>query len=146
MLRGSAEAKIDDKGRLKVPSNFRRYVEETWGRDVFITSVDGDHGVLYPLPVWEAFEGRLMSLPSTNVQRQRYLERVGYFGQQAQLDAQGRMVVPARLRESAAIDGDIVLLGLGDRIAIWNRERFERRIMDRPFTDDDFQALNAQGV
>ena len=146
MLRGSAEAKIDDKGRLKVPSNFRRYVEETWGRDVFITSVDGDHGVLYPLPVWEAFEERLMGLPSTNVQRQRYLERVGYFGQQAQLDAQGRMVVPARLRESAAIDGDIVLLGLGDRIAIWNRERFERRIMERPFTDDDFQALNAQGV
>lgn len=146
MLRGSAEAKIDDKGRLKVPSHFRRFVEETWGRDVFITSVDGTHAVFYPLPVWEAFEARLMGLPSTNVQRQRYLERVGYFGQQARLDAQGRMVVPTRLRDSAAIDGDVVLLGLGDRIAIWNRERFERRITDRPFTDDDFQALTAQGV
>lgn len=146
MLRGSAEAKIDDKGRLKVPSNFRRYVEETWGRDVFITSLDGDHAELYPLPVWEALEARLMSLPSTNVQRQRFLERVGYFGQQARLDAQGRLVVQARLRESAAIDGDVVLLGLGDRIAIWNRERFERRIVDRPFGEDDLQALNAQGV
>jgi MraZ protein len=146
MLRGSAEAKIDDKGRLKVPSGFRRYVEETWGRDVFITSVEGDHGVLYPLAVWEAHEASLLTLPSTNLHRQRYLERVGYFGQQARLDAQGRMVVPTRLRESAGIDGDVVLLGLGDRVAIWNRERFERRISERPFTDDDFQALTAQGV
>ena len=146
MLRGSAEAKIDDKGRLKVPSDFRRYVEETWGRDVFITSVAGDHGLLYPLPVWDAVEARLLSLPSTNVHRQLYLERVGYFGQQARLDAQGRMVVPTRLRQSAGIDGDVVLLGLVDRIAIWNRDRFERRIAERPFTDDDFQALTAQGV
>src|SRR5436309_2807527 len=59
MFRGSAPAKIDDKGRLKIPTDFRRYLEERYGLDLFVTSVQGDSALLYPLPVWEEIEAHL---------------------------------------------------------------------------------------
>lgn len=146
MLRGSSIAKIDDKGRLKFPSGFRKAFSESWGPDVFITSVRGDSGLIYPLPIWESIEAKLLELPSSDQGRQRFLERVSYYGQQARLDAQGRIVVPPLLRERAAIEDEVVVSGLLDHLQIWNRERFERRLDDRPFTDDDFDALGVKGV
>lgn len=146
MLRGSSETKIDEKGRLKVPSDFRKIFESSWGRDVFITSVMGDHALLYPLPVWEAVEARLLELPTTHRVRQRYLERVGYYGQQTRLDGQGRMVIPAKLREAAQIVGDVVVFGGLDHLQLWNRERFEQRLEQEPFTDEDFEVLEGRGI
>jgi MraZ protein len=146
MLRGSAVATIDDKGRLKVPTDLRRLLEERWGPDLFVTSVAGDSALIYPLPVWEEIESRLAAMPSTDRVRQRFLERVSYFGQQLRLDGQGRLVVPAILRESAAIAGEVVVSGSLDHLVVWNRERFVRKLAEEPFTEGDFQALAERGV
>ncbi len=142
MFRGSAPAKIDDKGRLKIPTPFRTYMEERWGSDVFTTSVVGDSALIYPLPEWEAIESRLATLPSTHRSAMKYLERVNYFGQQGRLDAQGRIVVPPILRESADIVGDVVVSAHLGHLVVWNRESFESRLADEPFTEDDFRALS----
>lgn len=142
MFRGSAPAKIDDKGRLKIPTPFRTFMEERWGSEVFITSVVGDSALIYPLPEWEAIESRLAALPSTHRSAMKYLERVNYFGQQGKLDAQGRIVVPPILRESAEIVGDVVVSAHVKQLVVWNRERFESRLADEPFTEDDFRALS----
>ena len=146
MFRGSAAARIDSKGRLKVPSDFRRLLEETYGRDVFITSVTGQSAVLYPLPVWEEHEAKLLALPSTDRFRQRYLERVSFFGQQTRLDAQGRLVVPPGLREAAGIVGDVLVLGSLDRLEVWNHDRFTHRLEEQPFTDEDQDLLSAKDI
>ena len=95
MFRGSTVATIDDKGRLKVPTDFRRALEERFGAEFFITSVAGDHALVYPLPVWEEIEGRLAGMAATDRVKERYLERVNYYGQQLRLDNQGRLLVPA---------------------------------------------------
>lgn len=146
MLRGSTVATIDGKGRLKVPTEFRRQLEERYGADFFATSVRGDKALLYPLPVWEEIEARLAALPSTDPIRQRYLERVNYFGAQLRLDAQGRLVLPPILRERAAMTGEVVVSAQIDHLELWNRERFERRLEENPFTDDDFRALSERGI
>jgi len=146
MFRGSAPTKIDDKGRLKVPTEFRRLLDERWGGDLFVTSVDGDSAVLYPLAVWEEVEQRLMSMPSTNSVRRRFLERVSYFGQQVSLDAQGRLVVPQILRDAAGMEGEVVVSGRLDHLVVWNRERFEKRLDDEPFTEEDFGVLSEFGI
>lgn len=146
MFRGSAPAKIDDKGRLKVPTTFRRVLEEHHGRELFITSVVGDSVLLYPLDVWEEFEQRLAALPSTDRTRRRYLERVAYFGQQAQLDSQGRVVVPQLLRESADMTGEVVVAGRLDHLEVWNHERLLARFREQPFTDEDFEYLSERGI
>jgi len=146
MFRGSAPTRIDEKGRLKVPTTFRRQLEERYGRDVFITSVLGDSVLLYPLSVWEEIEDRLAALPSTNRTKQRFLERVSYYGQQGQLDRQGRVVIPPLLRDSADMAGEVVVNARLDHLEVWNRKRLKARFTDEPFTDEDFEYLSEKGI
>src|SRR5215213_4019408 len=146
MFRGSAPTKIDDKGRLKIPTDFRRLIEERYGQDLFVTSVVGDSALIYPLPVWEEIEQKLVALPSTDRTKVRYLERVNYFGQQVSLDVQGRILIPQLLRERAGMNGDVVVSGQLDHLVIWNHDRFSRRLEDQPFTDEDFHALSLAGI
>jgi MraZ protein len=147
MFRGSSSAKIDDKGRLKIPTDFRRVLEDRHGSpELFVTSVLGDSALVYPLPVWEELESKLVALPSTNPVRTRFLERASYFGQQAQLDVQGRILIPQLLRESAGMNGDVVVMGQLDHLVVWNHDRFLARLNDQPFTEDDYRALSALGI
>lgn len=146
MFRGSAHTKIDEKGRLKVPTEFRRILEERYGPEVFITSVLGTSATLYPLPVWEEIEDRLAKVPSSDRTKQRYLERVNYFGQQLRLDNQGRVVIPQTLRESAEINGEVVVSGRLEHLEIWNRERFDQKLLAEEFSEDDFQKLAGLGI
>ncbi len=146
MFRGSAPAKIDVKGRLKVPTEFRRILEESYGREVFITSIVGQSAKVYPLQVWEEKERKLASVPSSNRALQRFLERVNHFGQQLKLDAQGRVVVPQILRERAEVLGEVVVSGRIDHLEVWNRERFDQKLDEEPFTDEDSDALAEYGI
>lgn len=146
MFRGSSSTKIDTKGRLKVPTEFRRILEESYGSEVFITSPTGESAKLYPMPVWEDIERRLAAVPSADRAKQRFLERVNYFGQQLRLDAQGRVVIPQILREHAEIVGEVVVSGRIDQLEIWNRERFDQKLRAEPFTEEDFQALAEHGI
>ncbi len=146
MFRGSAPAKIDVKGRLKVPTEFRRILEESYGPEVFITSIVGQSAVLYPLQVWEDVERKLAGVPSSDRSKQRFLERVNYFGQQLRLDAQGRVVIPQILRERAEVAGEVVVSGRIEHLEVWNRERFDQKLLEEPFTEEDFRALAERGI
>jgi MraZ protein len=145
MFRGSASATVDDKGRLKIPTDFRRQLEERWGPEVFVTSPNGEAARVYPLAVWEELENRLLRMPSTDRARNRYLERVNYFGQQMRLDPQGRVLIPALLRERAGMSGEVVVAGRIDYLEVWNHERFASRLEAEPLTDEDLQALSDRG-
>ena len=147
MFRGSAPAKIDDKGRLKIPSDFRRQLEERYGSEVFITSVQGDSALIYPLPVWEEIEQRLLAVPSTDRVRDRYLERVNYYGQQVRLDSQGRVLIPQLLRDAAdLVDGEVAVSGRLEHLVVWQRERIVEKLAAEPFTEEDFRALSERGI
>src|SRR3954452_13646321 len=93
-----APAKVDDKGRLKISTNFRKVIEEKFGSDCFITSTDGERALIYPMPVWLDFQGRLSKVPSTSMAKSKLLEKVNYFGQTGTIDTQGRVLIPAILR------------------------------------------------
>ena len=105
MLRGNHPARIDDKGRIKVPNGFRALIEQQYGSELFVTSVTGEYVRLYPMAVWLEIERRLADVPSTNPSKQRFLDRVNFFGQAATMDRQGRVVLPPLVRESAAMAG-----------------------------------------
>ena len=146
MFRGSAPAKIDAKGRLKIPTSFRNELEERFGRELFITSVVGDSALVYPLSSWREVEDRLAALPSTDRTKQRFLERVGYYGQQSELDAQGRVVLPPILRESADMKGDVVVSARLDHLEVWNHARLQKRFSEQPFSEADFEYLSERGI
>jgi len=97
MLRGNALAKVDDKGRLKVPSSFRSIIEPRYGKDFFVTSFRGDSVRIYPLEVYADFEERLLRASQVEPLVDRLRNSVNYFGQNASMDGQGRILVhPAR--------------------------------------------------
>ena len=146
VLMGHSPAKIDEKGRLKVPSGFRKIIEEKYGEDCFITSTDGERALVYPLPVWYDFQSRLAKVPSTSQAKTKLLERVNYFGQVSSIDNQGRVLVPAVLRSVAGIADDVVVLGNTDHLIVWNEERMKKRLADTPLTADDFKELELHGV
>lgn len=145
MLRGNYQARIDEKGRLKVPSAFRALIEQTHGARVFVTSVDGASARVYPMPAWEEIEARLAAMPSTHPARRKFSDHVNYYGQVAEIDGQGRLLIHPRLREAAGITGEVDVIGALHYLDIWNHERFAARLAT-PFTDDDLNALSAAGV
>lgn len=146
MFRGNAPARIDDKGRLKVPNAFRSLLESKYGRELFLTSVSGEFVRIYPMPVWLEIEQKLGAMPSTHPSRLRFLDRVSYFGQSAELDGQGRVIIPVRLREAATMTGDVDVLGQVTCLDVWNHERFLTKMQREPYTDDDARALSEFGI
>ena len=146
MLRGNHTAKIDDKGRLKIPNAFRSLLEKTHGTEVFVTSLTGEDVRIYPIPVWLALEERLGRMPSTHPSRLKYFDRASYFGQMAEIDTQGRLIIHQRLRDSAGMVGEVDVLGQYDRLDVWNHERFLAKLQREPYTDDDARALSEFGI
>ena len=146
MFRGNAPARIDDKGRLKVPTAFRALVETKYGRELFLTSLTGEYVRIYPMPVWAELEQKLSAVPSTNPSKLRFLDRVNYFGQIGELDAQGRVLIPVRLRDTATMNGDVDVLGQFDYLDVWNHDRFLLKLQREPYTDDDARALSEFGI
>jgi len=146
VLRGNYSAKIDDKGRLKIPNAFRALVEDQHGSGLYLTSVTGESVRIYPMPVWLGVEERLRRMPSTHPARLKFLDRVNYFGQLSEFDSQGRVSLPPRLRTSAEMAGDVDVLGQVDYLEVWNHERLLAKFEREPFTDNDAKALAEFGI
>ena len=145
-LRGSALTRVDDKGRLKIPTVFRASFQDIHGPDVFVTSVTGESVRIYPMPVWLEVEQRLLKMPASHPSRGKFLDRVSYYGQTSELDTQGRIVVPQLLRDSASIVGDVRVFGKLDYLEVWNEERFAQKLARDQWTDDDGYKLSEHGI
>jgi MraZ protein len=146
MLRGNYTARMDSKGRLKVPTPFRRLVEEKHGTAVYVTSLTGENARIYPLPEWEAIEQRLALLPSMDPARRKFLDRTNYYGQQTAMDGQGRLLIHPLLRKSAGIYGDVAVLGYLTYLEVWELEKFQQRLLSDPYTEEDEAAIARLGI
>lgn len=143
---GHSPAKIDEKGRLKVPAGFRKIIEERYGSDCFITSKDGERALVYPMAVWLDYHQRLAKLPSSSLAKEKLMDRLNYFGHVASFDAQGRLLIPAVLREVAGIADDVVVLGSQDHLILWNEQKIQKRFSEQPLTAEDMKELELHGV
>ena len=121
MFMGEYNHTIDTKGRVIVPSKFR----ETLGDEFVVTKgLDGCLFV-YDNQEWTAFEEKLKALPITNRDARAFVRFFLAGAAGVEVDKQGRILLPASLREFAALEKDVVLIGVGSRIEIWSRERWE---------------------
>ncbi len=146
MLRGNSPAKVDAKGRIKIPSTFRKFIEEKFGRDCFVTSTDGEYVRVYPMPVWLDIEKKIGSVPSMTPAVARFKNQVNYWGQLASMDDQGRLLIHPLLRKSSGVNGEVAVLGSLQWLDIWNREKFESRLKADPLTEDDHRILSSLGI
>lgn len=128
MFRGNHPAKIDEKGRLKMPAAFKSLVDAQNVTQFFVTSTNGKHAEIWPLPEWEKIEEKLTRASSLDDAVDEYLNVVNYYGQQVEMDNQGRMLLPPILRTKARLDAEVAVMGKGLHIEVHNLEAFEKNM------------------
>ena len=115
-MRGNSQATVDEKGRVKIPAVFIAELRKS-GTKFFVTSEAGEFALIYPMKVWEGIEKKLAALSTHNRAKQKFLDRTNYFGQEVELDGQGRLLLPPVLREAAKLEGTVDVLGNPERPA-----------------------------
>ncbi len=98
------------------------------------------------MPEWEAIEQRLSLLPSMDPARRKFLDRTNYYGQQSSMDTQGRVLIHPLLRKTAAVVGDVNVLGYLTYLEVWELERFQQRLLADPYTEEDEAAIARLGI
>jgi MraZ protein len=146
MFRGNHPTRIDEKGRLKVPAEFKRVIDEKYGQQFYITSLDGKVAQIYPFEEWERIEQKLASLSTFNPTKKKFLDRVNYYGQVVEMDGQGRVLIPQILRDSAQIKGEVAVLGNLTYLVVRNLEAFRKEIEEQAFTPEDEKTLDELGI
>ena len=146
MLRGNSPTKVDEKGRVKIPTIFRTEIEQEHGNEFYVTSLYGDSVRVYPFSVWDKIEQKISALPSTNIAIKRFLRNTNYYGQIVTMDNQGRVLIPAMLRESAQIRDEVTVMGALRYLEIWNAEIFRKKMLEDPLSESDEQTLSQLGI
>ena len=128
MFLGEYEHTVDDKGRMAIPAKFRAGLAE----GLVVTRGFDQNLLVYPMTVWRELAARINALPMAQPAA-RNLRRL-LFGSAAdvEIDKQGRILLPANLREYAGITGEAVVAGLDTFIEIWSNERWAAVIATFP--------------
>ena len=146
MLRGHYTVRMDEKGRIKLPAGYRRFIDEHYGVEFYVTSVTGEYARLYPMAEWLKIEEKLRAKGTMDKAVRKFLDRTNYYGQVAERDAQGRLLIHPLLRSTAELMGDVAVLGYLHYLEVWELDKFKARIDGEPYTDDDAAALAALGI
>ena len=145
MFRGNIPTRVDEKGRLKLPADFKRQVDEEYGPKFYITSVDGKRARLYPMKEWEAVEASLMKMSPMDPVRKKFQDVTNFYGQMAEMDAQGRLLIPQLLRDAVKATGEVMVLGVQDHLELVNAAIFEAELKGGgeviQLSDNDLAAL-----
>ena len=141
MFMGEYRHTVDPKGRLIVPSKFR----ELLGAEFVVTrGLDGCLFV-YPMESWEAYVEELKKLPLTDRNARLFTRFIIAGATTCELDKQGRILLPAALREFAGLEKDVVLVGVGSRVEIWSKDKWENMNSDTDM-DEITSAMEGLGL
>lgn len=121
MFMGEYRHTIDDKGRIIVPAKFRDGLGDT-----FVVTRGLDNCLFaYPRSEWTQLEQKLKALPFTKADARKFTRFFFSGASEVELDKQGRVNIPANLREYARLKKDCVVIGVSTRIEIWCKEEWE---------------------
>jgi MraZ protein len=140
MFRGNHPAKVDEKGRLKLPSAFKQLTDAQNVTQFYITSLDGKSAQIWPLPAWEEFEKKL----GDNIQDEQvetYVDWTSYYGQQVEIDNQSRITLPQLLREDAQLTAEVAVIGKLKYVEVKNDAMVKERMASRPVTSEIRQRV-----
>lgn len=143
MFRGNHPAKVDEKGRLKLPSAFKQLVDAGHVTQFYVTSSNGKSAEIWPLPEWEKREEQLADSSTMDDAVRKYLNVTSYYGQQVEMDNQARLLLPQILRTSAKLDAEVTVFGMRTYLEVHNREIFEANLEANQLTAEDRKAMAA---
>jgi MraZ protein len=124
MFRGRYEHTIDSKGRISIPAKFKEILSEQYDNRLVISNYD--HCLIaLPYREWALMEKEMENLPPLGKDTRTFLRFFYSSGTDCAVDRQGRLLIPQSLRDYANLQKEVVLVGGGRLIEIWNKERWE---------------------
>ncbi len=128
MFRGAAKVTLDDKGRTVMPTRFRDHiVNEAQGKLVVTLGLEKCLQI-YPQPAWEQVERALMELPTLIPQSQLLQRLIVGYATELELDGHFRFLLPPELRSVAKLERQVMLVGQGNRIELWDEARWNEQL------------------
>jgi len=146
MFRGNYPARVDEKGRLKIPADLKRLVDEKYGNQFYITSRDGRVAEVYPLEEWQRVEEKLAKVGSFNEAKKKFLAQTNYWGQVVEIDSQGRVLLPQMLRENADLKSEVAVVGNLLYLEVRNMESYRKQVQESQLTSEDAKVLDDLGI
>ena len=143
-FRGSYVLKVDDRGRIKVPSQYLSILTEQYGQELYVTSVNGDRVYLYPLKIWEGIEQSIEKMKVRSPEVQEYISRTSFWGNESEVDGRGRILIPPELRKKSQLNGNTNLRIFGEinYMVVWNEELFKEKSLSGEFSDEKMQIVS----
>jgi MraZ protein len=141
---GNPKAKLDDRGRLKMPAEFKALIERKYGKDFnafYITSQDEETAEIYPLPEWHKRMGKILKMPKSHPARIKLLEIYNLYGGRADMDPQGRLLFPEELQEVAQLNGEVKVSGEGSYLRVTSLKKLRERVLANPLTAQEIDSL-----
>jgi len=108
---GKAMAKMNSRGRIRIPAKFRKPIEEKYGKEVFITSMDGEHIQIFPLEEWKETAKIAREVAINDPTMRSFLIRINMSGIVREIDRWGRVLIHKELRDNINIKGKVIIEG-----------------------------------
>jgi transcriptional regulator MraZ len=143
MFRGNIPAKVDEKGRLKLPAAFKQLLDAANVTQFYITSVDGKKAEVWPLSEWEKREQKLARSSTMNDAVEKYLNLTSYYGQQVEMDNQARVLLPQILRTSAKLDAEVAVMGKITHLLVQNLATADENASANAMTAEDRRVVDS---
>ena len=141
MFRGNCPTRLDEKGRLKLPADFKHEIDKSYDGRFYVTSLDGAVIKLYPLPEWEAFEQKVLNGGGPQRKLEQFTTMTSYYGQTVELDAQGRLTIAEWLRNKFGLKGEVAVIGKINHLELRVMEEFRKSVEENPLTPEDLDEL-----
>ena len=143
MFRGVATFNLDAKGRMAIPAKFRQHLDACCEGRLVVTIDHSDRCLqIYPFPEWEKVEQKLTALPSLQPQVRQLKRMLLGSATECEMDGNGRILLPAKLREFAGLTKSTVMIGQGNKFELWN-ERVWNSLMDECLAEDFGDILSS---
>jgi MraZ protein len=146
---GSPRAKLDERGRLKMPAEFKAFIERKYGEDFnefYITSREGLDAEIYPLPEWQKLWSKVMKMPPSHPARRDLVARYTLYGANAEMDPQGRLLLPEELRSAGMVNEDVTVMGEDNMLRMTVLSQLKEKVHGKPMIDENMDALAGFGL
>jgi MraZ protein len=146
---GNPKTKLDDRGRLKMPAEFKAFIEKKYGKDFnafYIVSREGGDAEIFPMPEWQQYHAKVIKMPRSLPARKKLLERITLYGDRADMDPQGRLLMPEELRNAGIMNVDVKVSGEGNLLRVTSLASLRASVKANPFTAEDLEAMTKYDV
>lgn len=146
---GNEKTKLDDRGRLKLPADFKAFIERKYGKGFnafYITSMDGKNAEIYPMAEWLKRQAKVFAMPQSDPARELVLDRYDLYGGRVDMDPQGRMQIPEELRNKADLTGEVKVTGEGNLMRVKSLKVLRQSVEASELTPQMRDSLKAYGL